>query len=298
MEKILVLLSTYNGENYIEEQIQSLLRQKGVDVEILVRDDGSKDNTQFILDLYQQQGVLKWYTGENLKPARSFMDIMRRAGDYSFYAFCDQDDVWLDDKLISAIESIKHQSHQPALYFSQTQLVDQNLNKLHTEKLLPLCTFGESMIESIATGCTLVINRKMKELADMHLPSYISMHDYWLYRLCVATNGFVYYDPNPHILYRQHNNNVIGLNKGKYMGLKRRMERIIYRERQRSRTAEELLRGYGKYINNEEKEVLKWASTCNTSLKSKLRLITSPYFRTSTIKKTLSAVIAVLLGSY
>lgn len=298
MEKVLVLLSTYNGDKYLEEQIQSLLKQKGVDVDILVRDDGSNDNTRLILNSYQKQGVLKWYTGDNLKPARSFMDLMQNAGSYPYYAFCDQDDVWLEDKLVSAVESLKHHSKEPSLYFSQTQLVDENLRELSTEKLSPLCSFSESMIESIATGCTFVINKKMKELTDIYNPSYISMHDYWLYRLNIAVKGFIYYDPIPHILYRQHSNNVIGLNKDRYLGVKRRIKRIVYKERQRSKTAEELLKGYSKYISKEEKEVLRWASTCNVSVISKFKLVTSPYFKASTAKKTFSAVMAVLTGSY
>ena len=96
-KKVLILLSTYNGERYIKEQIESLLKQENVKVSILVRDDGSTDGTINILNEYQKQGKLKWYTGENLKPAKSFMNLVENAPEYEYYAFCDQDDVWLKD---------------------------------------------------------------------------------------------------------------------------------------------------------------------------------------------------------
>ena len=91
--KICILLSAYNGEKYIEEQLESLVGQQEVAADILVRDDGSSDKTHEILDKWQNKGLLKWYKGENLGFAKSFMDLVQRAGDYEYYAFCDQDDI-------------------------------------------------------------------------------------------------------------------------------------------------------------------------------------------------------------
>ena len=75
-----VLMSTYNGERYLRQQIDSILQQEGVKVQLLVRDDGSTDNTLDILNGYAQKGLLKWYQGENLKSARSFLTLLKEIG--------------------------------------------------------------------------------------------------------------------------------------------------------------------------------------------------------------------------
>ena len=97
--KVLVLMSTYNGEKYLREQIDSILGQRGVEVSLLVRDDGSTDATLTTLDEYKESGRLDYYCGNNLGPARSFMHLLQNAPASDFYAFSDQDDKWMDDKL-------------------------------------------------------------------------------------------------------------------------------------------------------------------------------------------------------
>ena len=83
---VCVLMSTYNGEKYLEEQIDSILAQKGCKVQLLVRDDGSSDGTIGILQKYHEEGYLEYYTGENLKPAKSFMDLLYNAPKAEYYA--------------------------------------------------------------------------------------------------------------------------------------------------------------------------------------------------------------------
>ena len=112
MNKICVLMSTYNGDKYIIEQIESILNQKKVNVELLIRDDGSTDKTLEILEEYSKKYKnLKYYSGQNLKTARSFMDLLFRAGEYEYYSFSDQDDVWDLDKLTVGISYLKDDYH-------------------------------------------------------------------------------------------------------------------------------------------------------------------------------------------
>ena len=107
MRNILVLMSTYNGEKYLKEQIDSILAQKNVEVTIQVRDDGSTDGTIRILEEYQKCGKLNWYSSTNMGPAKSFLDLVYNAPlKYDYYAFCDQDDYWKEDKLYKAIETV------------------------------------------------------------------------------------------------------------------------------------------------------------------------------------------------
>lgn len=108
--KIAVLISTYNGEKYIRDQIESIMSQKvDAQIDIIVRDDGSTDKTKDILEEYSKQKKLKWYTGENLKPANSFFNLLIQNETYDYYAFADQDDYWKNDKLRRAIEKIQIQ---------------------------------------------------------------------------------------------------------------------------------------------------------------------------------------------
>lgn len=118
---VCVLLSTYNGEKYLEEQLNSLIKQEDVELRILVRDDGSKDRTHEILDKWQKRGHINWYEGKNKGAAQSFMDLIYNAPEADYYAFCDQDDVWLPEKLKVAIDKIRESNEaMPCMYISST----------------------------------------------------------------------------------------------------------------------------------------------------------------------------------
>ena len=109
--KVIILMSVYNGENFIEEQLNSIFSQTGdFEIEVWVRDDGSKDGTISILKKYEEEKKLYWYSGENLKPAHSFMDLIMHSCKADYYAFSDQDDVWLNDKLKRSIKRLEKQS--------------------------------------------------------------------------------------------------------------------------------------------------------------------------------------------
>ena len=98
--RVAVLMSTYNGEKYLNEQIDSILSQSGnFELSLLVRDDGSTDETINILNKYQNLGKLKWYSGKNLGPGKSFIDLLYKTHGYDYYAFSDQDDVWMTGKI-------------------------------------------------------------------------------------------------------------------------------------------------------------------------------------------------------
>lgn len=104
-QNILVLMSTFNGEKFIREQIESILAQENVNIKLLVRDDGSTDKTLDILNEYKNKGKLNYYIGKNLGPQLSFMHLLQNAPYCEYYAFADQDDVWLKDKLSTAIKN-------------------------------------------------------------------------------------------------------------------------------------------------------------------------------------------------
>lgn len=218
-QKIVVLISTYDGERYLREQLESLINQT-INVDILVRDDGSKDSTKLILDEYSKKyHCFTWYTGKNLRPAKSFYDmVMTVSQEYDYVFFCDQDDVWLNDKVEVAVSMLKDKTNIPAMYYSATKLVDANLNEIGYNYRDP--RYSKSLLisflhGSLVTGCTICINQQLLLKLKKYTPIRMSMHDTWIHRLCLSLGGEVVADPISHILYRQHSNNVLGIHKRK-----------------------------------------------------------------------------------
>jgi glycosyltransferase involved in cell wall biosynthesis len=206
------MMSTYNGEAFLEPQLQSLRAQEGVEVELHVRDDGSTDDTQGVLRRWagvwpQVEGLA---SGPNLGPAASFLELLRTApDDADYYAFCDQDDVWLPDKLVRAVEHLRDQ-RRPALYCSNVTCVAEDLTVLGTPRENSDTRLQHLLFENIAFGCTTVMNRAARALIAQRLPkSGLVMHDWWC-TLVVAALGKVHCDGQSRILYRQHGGNAIG----------------------------------------------------------------------------------------
>lgn len=221
---IKVLLSAYNGGAYIKEQIDSILAQD-TDVEIIVRDDGSSDNTWEILNAYAVDGKVRWYKGENLGCAKSFWQLMSEAGDADYYAFCDQDDVWDTDKLSVATAMLeKYENSKPLLYLGAVRVVDQNLNIISDKSGANNFkgTFGEALISSAAPGCTFVFNRAARDILARYDGKGIDIHD-WMAHKIIAAFGEIVIDRVPHMSYRQHGNNVIGAER---KGLKAKWKKI------------------------------------------------------------------------
>ena len=115
--KTCILLSTFNGEKYLEEQLDSLKSQTFKDVFVLARDDGSSDSTKEIL-LRNESETFKWYSGENVGAARSFMLLNNDAPEADYYAYCDQDDYWFPEKLEAAVNILEKSNNKLKLYYS------------------------------------------------------------------------------------------------------------------------------------------------------------------------------------
>ena len=161
-------MSSYNGEKYIKEQIDSILAQEEVEIYLLIRDDGSRDATLDILEKYEKLDNVRLIKGENLGVKKSFLSLIAMAPDYfDYYALSDQDDYWLTDKMISAINHIEGAGENlddNFLYYSNTCLVDENLFPLNEKgyNVDRPYNFGEILIRNCASGCTYVFGRKLK----------------------------------------------------------------------------------------------------------------------------------------
>ncbi len=215
-EKVQVLLSAYQGEQYLAEQLDSLLGQTWKNLEILARDDGSTDRTLQILEDYSQKySQIKYYAGKNIGVANSFFDLLKKA-DADYVAFCDQDDVWLEKKIEAAVRKLKKETG-PALYCSNKILVDGKLCRLKKQDMgRRRPGFGNAVVDCICTGCTAVMNRELAGILASKTPGHAILHDWWSY-LAATYTGTVIFDRRAYILYRQHGKNVVGA-KGGFWG--------------------------------------------------------------------------------
>lgn len=300
MDKVIVLISTYNGERFLREQINSLLAQEDVIVDILVRDDGSTDNTVNILNEYQEKGILKWYTGENKKPALSFLDLVQKSPKARYYAFCDQDDIWKPEKLKRALMYIKkeEENEEPILYCANYQLVNENLKELPDNKHVSTTRLNEAVVSSCATGCTIVFNTTLMIALKKYIPRNIVMHDDWAHKVCLAIGGKVFYDKTKVIYYRQHGNNA----DGGVHSLRKRIFNILRRVKNkdciRSLQLQEIIHGYEKEIDIKNLELIRKVAYYNKSFISRIKVVFSKEINTPYNKLNIGFKIAILLGYF
>lgn len=216
---VAILLSTFQGEDFLVEQLESIRAQTHEHWVIYASDDGSSDATRSILQRYidmlgAEQLVL--FDGPRQGFAANFLSLIRKSpNDAGFFAFCDQDDLWAPDKLEKALRWANQiPPDVPALYCSRTQLVDSEGEPLGLSPLFDKKPgFANALVQSLAGGNTMVFNGAAKRLLAMtSRANRIVAHDWWAYILVTGCGGQVFYDPEPGIGYRQHGNNLIGSN--------------------------------------------------------------------------------------
>lgn len=218
--RVAILLSTYNGEKYLAAQLESLISQEYQNWEIHASDDGSCDGTLELLERYRERlgaSRLSIYRGPGRGFAANFMSLVRHEEiQASYFAFCDQDDIWAKEKISSAVRCLEEEGALvPALYCSRTRLVDERGVEMGYSALFPgKPCFENALVQSIAGGNTMVLNASARQLVS-RTPVDLSIvsHDWWAYLLVSGSGGRVRYDPTPQVDYRQHANNLMGSNR-------------------------------------------------------------------------------------
>ncbi|MCR5576079.1 MAG: glycosyltransferase family 2 protein [Oscillospiraceae bacterium] len=276
--KTIVLLSACNGGKYLREQLDSLIAQTVENVEILVRDDGSTDDTRMILAEYAERGALRWYAGENLGPARSFWRLLQDAEEADTYAFCDQDDVWDADKLEIAVSALARlDASKPALYCGDVRVTDAKLHVLAERMVRPApADYPHALLRNLAPGCTYVFNRAAMELLRRFDAERlgIELHDWTAYQLA-ACFGSVVYDPTPHMRYRQHGDNAIGAHRTTVGAW---LEKTISfwsgpMKNSRSRQALRLEQAFGEEMRAEDRELTALLAHYREDRRTKQKLL-------------------------
>lgn len=259
--KVQVLLSTYNGEKFLKELLDSVLAQDYPNIHIFIRDDGSSDGTSDILYSYNDLPNIKIISRENIGAIKSFFELLKMVdNDTDYIAFCDQDDVWRKEKISRAVFDLEKKvpGQIPGMYFSRYAIVDEKLRILgysQVPKRAP--SFENALVQNIATGCTVVINKQARLRIIKKYPREVRMHDWWIYQV-VSALGIVIYDPVPSVLYRQHSSNIVGAKASSIGRWMNRLKRFAKRGRLPLVTeqAREFMRIFGDQLAGDKKDIL------------------------------------------
>ena len=267
-KKIIILLSTYNGEKYLKQQLDSLQTQIYKEFEIIARDDGSSDSTVEVLKLYK---IKLLETKQNLGAKISFATLLNHAlahSDAEYFMFCDQDDVWENDKvektLLKMQEAEKSYPKQPLLIHSDLKVVNEDLSVLADslwtyQNINPAKdTLNRLLLHNVVTGCTMMINRELGTLVT-NIPNEAIMHDWWIAMVASAFGKIAYIDESL-MLYRQHGKNDTG---AKQYGLRYFFKKFFTKPsfEKYILQSKAFLELYGKDMNAYDRKMLEEFST-------------------------------------
>ena len=228
--KINILMTTYNGEKYLQDQLASIENQDYKNWHLCVSDDGSSDSTLSILNEFSSRNIGRvsiFKTSQNLGFVGNFLSLVRRSDiSAQFYALADQDDIWCRNKLSRAITQLQINYNEISLYCARTKLIDEaghfcGFSPLFKNK----ANFNNALVQSIGGGNTMVFNHPTRLLIaaaseNKNLPP---SHDWWFYLVVSGSGGQVIYDTEPTTLYRQHDRNLVGTN----IGIRANLDRLL-----------------------------------------------------------------------
>lgn len=302
-EKVAILLSTYNGQEYLAQQIESIQNQTYKDWKLYIRDDGSTDNTVKIIKEYCKSDsrifLINSSFRDNLGPLKSFFYLLKKV-QASVYFFCDQDDLWLQNKLEVMLNEYS-KTNYPQLLYSDLSVVNENLQKIpdnNFEFLIGKITNQNRFVDNDIPGCVMMIDRQLRDLAVNYTKNYtyISMHDWWL-ALIAESFGRITFINKKLVLYRQHGNNALGaglksqnnifqkLFSKKVINLRKKHIKKIYFQNNH------LLEEYGDLLNHKYKKFLIEFKKCKYSsyygrykFLNKYSLKRTSYFQTIAFK--------------
>lgn len=286
MESVLVLLSTYNGEKFLRDQLDSLFSQSGIKLHLLVRDDGSSDNTLAILDDYSKRfeniTIIK---GANVGVGASFMALVYEAAsnyfDYDYFAFSDQDDVWFKNKLLTGVNALNDCSNELKMFFSGAINTDSSLIPISTTCVRNVNSFGANLVANHILGCTMLFNAPLLQAINKintmpyTIPSgKIPIHDAWTAFVAYSLGAAVIQSNTGMMYYRQHGSNVIGSGHGFWSIQKNRIRRyLLGTTHYKANKCIIALQVFGDEIPMENRRLLELVAQYRNSTKSKIRLI-------------------------
>ncbi|HWT77135.1 MAG TPA: glycosyltransferase family 2 protein [Mobilitalea sp.] len=301
MSTVAIVMTTYNGEKYAGEQIESILASSYQDFELFIYDDGSKDDTMAVLRSYEQQKpsmVHVFQNENNLGVTLNFLQATARTT-MDYVMFCDQDDVWKPDKIAVTLKRMRHMEAQlgkasPLAVFTDTVIADQNLNVISgsffcSNHLNPRKTdLPHILMENKLIGCTVMVNCALRKVLQSHrLPEQAKFHDWWI-ALIAASMGKIGFVNEGTLLYRQHGGNVVGGN-GFLPYVRNRIEdfkdqkealHILYRQ------ADEFVTIYDELLSDDSKQMINTFAHMEEYpfIKKRMILLHNGYLKTGIIR--------------
>lgn len=302
MKKVNVILSSYNGEKYIEELIYSVLEQQGVEVILTIRDDGSTDNTINIIKSIKDSRIRFVNGVKNLKPARSFLTLLKNCEKADYYAFCDQDDIWYPSKLKAAVTKLEVESKRPALFMSTYDVVNNELDliekrNMHFDNPLRMET---TLMYRCPSGCVMVMNNGLRDVINQTKPKNIRMHDFWTLLIALGINARIFVDDRSLLKYRIHEGNTVGLSQGVVDRIRRFKKSILYNKNERYLQAKSLYECCSSFFDNETNSILLEVINYRKSFLGRFKLAFDLRFRETGTDKYVNKlfVVSVLLGLF
>lgn len=267
-----ILLSTYQGASYLQEQVHSILHQTYPHFHIWIRDDGSTDETRSILHTLAQRHSTHLSlipSNQNLGARGSFSELLKQ-GQAPYVMFADQDDVWLPNKIELCLDHMcylekRYGDHIPLLVHTDLKVVKADLSVLsesfwrYTQLNPHITHLNRVLTQNHVTGCTMMINRVLADLA-YPIPETAIMHDWWM-ALIAAGLGKISPLHQPTLLYRQHGTNTIGAKKygmksflqGTALEMKKQQSCV----QQTYRQAQTFLHRYNHLLNAKQKQLVQ-----------------------------------------
>lgn len=221
MERVDILLATYNGEKYLVEQLESILSQTYSNFRLLISDDFSTDGTRKILEEYKKKDdrIQLFFQGKNLGVIKNFEYLLKKV-ESKYYMLSDQDDIWKENKIERSVEKLENSESD--LVYTDLEVVDENLNVTYNSywklkgiynKVKKCNNFQALYLNNFITGCTLISKKEfINDILPLPGTSKYVLHDYWI-ALIISQKGKISYIEEPLIKYRQHKNNKIGSRK-------------------------------------------------------------------------------------
>lgn len=304
LKKIAVLLSAYNGERYIEEQIESILNQIDIDnIRLIIRNDGSCDNTINIINrLKNSNPNIEIINGNNIGLVASFFELLKYAynSNFDYYSFSDQDDYWFPEKLSIAIRELEGKT-EPCMYASCSLIADENLNTRGktTQKKVKDITFFNSAIQNFCPGHNQVLNRAMAEkvLKSTIYSKEIYSQDLWITQVATVT-GKIIFDNSPHTLYRQHSNNQLSFGKSMIEWAIDHIKRLMKNEGQKIAVQlKYFVDCYNEYLNDEQKEEIQFFFDSQKSFFKRVRYaVRTKMYRQKSYETPMFKMIYIISG--
>lgn len=258
MKKVAVVMSTYNGEKYVAEQLDSILNQTYKNIEIVVRDDGSKDNTVKIIKEYQKKyNNIKLVTGKNLGFIKSFFELLKIT-ESDYYAYADQDDVWMENKIELAVNLLNElDDTKPNMAFGNSDYYDENMNLIGEGEKHRKFSFKSALFECVSQGMTMTINKKTRDYIVENPPKTCFFHDWWTYLICIGLGNVVYSDVTT-VKYRRMKTNATSEGQGYIKLLIWRIKNLLINDgiKDVKRQMINFKEIYYKELNEENKKVL------------------------------------------